>query len=307
MSELRFDDVTVRYGRTTAVDGVSLDRPRRPGGRAGRRVRVRQVHAGARRRRAGARSAPGSITLDGQPVPDPGPAPPAADGLPGPLLLARPADDGRRQRRRGDASRAARGQERRAEVARLLELVHLDPALAGSHPARLSGGQRQRVALARALAGRPQVVHRRRDHLGARRLHPGRRAQPGPRAAARARPLDPVHLPQPRGRPLRRVARRGDAPAAGSSSRARPARSSPTRPTTTPASCSPPYPEEGAPPMTRRMRIDDLTDLAVPSQPGAVAGRVAGRLRAPHPGRRRRTATSTSCGRCRPTAARRAG
>src|SRR4029078_8908472 len=48
--------------------------------------------------------------------------------------------------------------ERRAEVARLLDLVHLDPGLARNHPARLSGGQRQRVALARALAGRPQVV-----------------------------------------------------------------------------------------------------------------------------------------------------
>jgi peptide/nickel transport system ATP-binding protein len=48
--------------------------------------------------------------------------------------------------------------ERRAEVERLLGLVHLDPTLARSHPARLSGGQRQRVALARALAGRPQVV-----------------------------------------------------------------------------------------------------------------------------------------------------
>jgi peptide/nickel transport system ATP-binding protein len=48
--------------------------------------------------------------------------------------------------------------ERRAEVERLLDLVHLDPALARIHPARLSGGQRQRVALARALAGRPQVV-----------------------------------------------------------------------------------------------------------------------------------------------------
>ena len=48
--------------------------------------------------------------------------------------------------------------ERRAEVERLLELVHLDPARARTLPSRLSGGQRQRVALARALAGRPQVV-----------------------------------------------------------------------------------------------------------------------------------------------------
>jgi peptide/nickel transport system ATP-binding protein len=48
--------------------------------------------------------------------------------------------------------------ERHAEVARLLGLVHLDPARAQSYPALLSGGQRQRVALARALAGRPQVL-----------------------------------------------------------------------------------------------------------------------------------------------------
>ena len=48
--------------------------------------------------------------------------------------------------------------ERRAEVERLLDLVHLDPACAGSVPSRLSGGQRQRVALARALAARPRVV-----------------------------------------------------------------------------------------------------------------------------------------------------
>jgi iron(III) transport system ATP-binding protein len=43
-------------------------------------------------------------------------------------------------------------------VAQLLELVGLDPALAGRHPHELSGGQQQRVALARALAPRPSVV-----------------------------------------------------------------------------------------------------------------------------------------------------
>jgi peptide/nickel transport system ATP-binding protein len=55
-----------------------------------------------------------------------------------------------------DDVRGRRG--RRDEVARLLELVHLDPHRARDLPARLSGGQRQRVALARALAGRPEVV-----------------------------------------------------------------------------------------------------------------------------------------------------
>jgi peptide/nickel transport system ATP-binding protein len=47
---------------------------------------------------------------------------------------------------------------RRREVARLLELVELDPDRASAYPAQLSGGQRQRVALARALAGRPEVI-----------------------------------------------------------------------------------------------------------------------------------------------------
>ncbi|MGI5490163.1 oligopeptide/dipeptide ABC transporter ATP-binding protein [Microtetraspora malaysiensis] len=47
---------------------------------------------------------------------------------------------------------------RRAEVARLLELVNLDPDRGSTVPGRLSGGQRQRVALARALAAQPGVL-----------------------------------------------------------------------------------------------------------------------------------------------------
>jgi oligopeptide/dipeptide ABC transporter ATP-binding protein len=47
---------------------------------------------------------------------------------------------------------------RRAEVARLLELVELAADHADVYPAQLSGGQRQRVALARALAARPDVI-----------------------------------------------------------------------------------------------------------------------------------------------------
>ncbi|MBV6697670.1 ABC transporter ATP-binding protein [Kitasatospora aureofaciens] len=47
----------------------------------------------------------------------------------------------------------------RAErVARLLDLVGLDPQLAGRLPSRLSGGQRQRVAIARALAVGPDLL-----------------------------------------------------------------------------------------------------------------------------------------------------
>ncbi|MFJ7198848.1 MULTISPECIES: ABC transporter ATP-binding protein [unclassified Streptomyces] len=60
------------------------------------------------------------------------------------------------------AGRRAPARERRvardAEVARLLELVGIDPARAALTPDVLSGGQRQRVALARALAARPAVL-----------------------------------------------------------------------------------------------------------------------------------------------------
>lgn len=50
---------------------------------------------------------------------------------------------------------SARRQER---LARLSELVDLDPAVTASRPAELSGGTRQRVALARALALEPEVL-----------------------------------------------------------------------------------------------------------------------------------------------------
>jgi len=48
--------------------------------------------------------------------------------------------------------------QRQERLARLSELVDLDPAVTGSRPAELSGGTRQRVALARALALEPEVL-----------------------------------------------------------------------------------------------------------------------------------------------------
>jgi peptide/nickel transport system ATP-binding protein len=52
-----------------------------------------------------------------------------------------------------------RGRQARAdEVARLLGLVSLDPAIAAIYPRALSGGQRQRVAIARALGAQPTLL-----------------------------------------------------------------------------------------------------------------------------------------------------
>ena len=48
--------------------------------------------------------------------------------------------------------------ERRAAVARALELVGLDPGLAPRRPGEISGGQRQRVAIARAVVLEPRLL-----------------------------------------------------------------------------------------------------------------------------------------------------
>ena len=156
MNELRFDDVTVRYGHHTAVDGVSLSVPEgQVVGLVGESGSGKTTLA-----RAAVGLAPlsgGSITLDGRPVPTRGRNRPLQMVFQDPYSSLDPRmtiGESVVEAMPPGPSRT----ERRAEVERLLDLVHLDPALARIHPARLSGGQRQRVALARALAGRPQVV-----------------------------------------------------------------------------------------------------------------------------------------------------
>jgi peptide/nickel transport system ATP-binding protein len=154
-SELSFEDVTVRYGATTAVDGVSLTVP------AGEIVGLVGESGSGKSTlaRAAVGLAPytGRILLNDQPVPTRGRNRPLQMVFQDPYSSLDPRmsiGESVAEAMPPGTSRA----ERRSEVERLLELVHIDPTRAAARPAELSGGQRQRVALARALAGRPQVV-----------------------------------------------------------------------------------------------------------------------------------------------------
>ena len=161
MSELRFERVSVRYGThrsgLTAVDDATLTVPSGSVvGLVGESGSGKSTLA-----RAAIGLAPiseGAITLDGVDVrtfrkrrpiqmvfQDPFSSLDPRMTIGESIAEALPRDV------RGTAAR-------RAEVARLLDLVSLDADRAQSLPSALSGGQRQRIALARALAARPEVV-----------------------------------------------------------------------------------------------------------------------------------------------------
>ncbi|WP_432981314.1 ABC transporter ATP-binding protein [Dactylosporangium sp. CA-233914] len=158
MSELRFDDVRVRYGShrrgLTAVDGASLVVPSgRIVGLVGESGSGKSTLA-----RAAVGLAPissGQITLDGTDVR----RLPRRD-RPLQMIFQDPYSSLDPRLTIGESIGEAMpaGTDRRAEAARLLELVHVDPSRAAMLPRELSGGQRQRVAMARALAGKPKVV-----------------------------------------------------------------------------------------------------------------------------------------------------
>ncbi|NGM21588.1 ATP-binding cassette domain-containing protein [Roseomonas stagni] len=151
--------LTVRYGGTTALDGVDLTLHR------GRTLAVTGPSGCGKTSLALALlrlvPAEGEVLLDGAPVP-PGrawrrriqpvfqnpaatlsPRLTVAETLAEPLMIHAPAMP---------------ATARRAAVDRALAEVGLDVAHGARRPAQLSGGQRQRVAIARALITAPEVV-----------------------------------------------------------------------------------------------------------------------------------------------------
>ncbi len=156
MSALEFDAVSVRYGKLTAVDGVRLTVPSgQVVGLVGESGSGKSTLA-----RAAVGLAPvgaGRVLLDGVDVRK------LPRRRPLQMVFQDPYSSLDPRMAIGESITEAmppgtsRG-DRRAEVARLLDLVHLGPDRATMLPGQLSGGQRQRVALARALAGRPKVL-----------------------------------------------------------------------------------------------------------------------------------------------------
>ena len=130
------------------------------------------------------------------------PAPALPDRLPEPVRVAQPAPARSATRSAGPPASCAGSRAPRptAEVVRLLERVRLPPRLARQFPAR---AVRRRAPAGRdrpRARGRTRPAHLRRDHLGARRLGPGRRDRAARRAARRARARAAVHHPRPRRR-----------------------------------------------------------------------------------------------------------
>lgn len=152
---LSVDDLTVRYGQTTAVDRVSLDvAPAEtvavigPSG-CGKSTTLRAV-AGL----VGAVT--GTITLTGRNVTTSDPA--RRDiGLVPQNYAVFPHMSVAANIAYGLRARGVDTTARRQRVRDMLELTHLSD-LADRRPDQLSGGQRQRVALARALAIRPDAL-----------------------------------------------------------------------------------------------------------------------------------------------------
>jgi peptide/nickel transport system ATP-binding protein len=153
MNGLHLDRITVRYGRVTVLQELSLHV--RPGGALGIVGESGSGKSTAARAACGlVPLAGGEVRLGGQPVR-------VCRGRPSPvqMVFQNPAAslDPRFSAGASIAEALPAGRPR-SEVLRYLHLVGLEEAHAGRRPGELSGGQRQRVALARALAAEPEVL-----------------------------------------------------------------------------------------------------------------------------------------------------
>ena len=198
---LRVEDLVVEFpvGRSGKVNAVVGHQPRRPRGRDARprrRVGVRQVDDRARAVMQLPRPTSGTRALrrrrahrlKGDALPQTRPQ--HADDLPGPDLVAQPAPQGRRHRRRGARDLGDRRRRRRARPrsTRCSRPVGLDPDTARGPPtarvlrwpvpAHLDRPRRHH---------RPEAHHLRRAGVGARRVGAGADPQPprGDEAALR--------------------------------------------------------------------------------------------------------------------------
>ncbi|ANN16089.1 ABC transporter ATP-binding protein [Amycolatopsis orientalis] len=164
MSGLSFDRLTVRYPGVTAVDDVSLEVPHgRIVGLVGESGSGKSTLGRAAVGLAPVRA--GRVLLDGEDITQAKGARRRRLGGRIHLVFQNPHSALDPRMTVGETvsealtvHRGLRRSERRSEVARLLDLLELDPTLASVLPGALSGGQRQRVALARALAVEPEVL-----------------------------------------------------------------------------------------------------------------------------------------------------
>lgn len=163
MNALEIEDLSIRYGRTTVVRGVSLAVPK------GRTVGLVGESGSGKSTIAAAavglvRPEAGAIRVDGVNAVGGGAARRARRRLQ--LVFQDPFSALDPLMPVGDSiAEALRATDRRwnrsaraGRVRELLAQVHLDPDRAGDLPGAFSGGQRQRITIARALAGEPSVL-----------------------------------------------------------------------------------------------------------------------------------------------------
>ena len=143
-----------------------------------------------------------------------GAAPPGADDLPGSVLVAQPAQDGRLDHRRPVRHpRDAQGVRRAAQARPGTDGPgRAEPRALQPVPARVLGRPAPAHRRGARDRARAEATRGRRAGVGARRLDPGPGPQPAARLAARDGPHADLHRPRPVGRAPHVRPRRGHVP-----------------------------------------------------------------------------------------------